>query len=103
VINPDGSRSLIFPNRATSRDSYLKANEVFSTENGRFKLKATEPKGKHHLLTIFCQENPYLIVTQGEKRFNAIKYDKDLIKVLKNIDKGSYKKCDVSITPIEIY
>jgi len=101
IIDPNGKRSLALPN-SLSR-GYLKANQHFYSNNGKFALKATDPKGLHYVVTIFSEKNARLIVKQGQNGHDAIYSDQDFIDILNQINNQAYGKSHISVFPIRIY
>lgn len=100
-INPKGKRELILPNRF--RGSRLEAGEILSSNSSNFSLKTTKPTGLHHILVIFTQENPRLIIQQGMRiNYNAIDNDEDLYYLLKQIKNGIYGKSYISLFDVKI-
>ncbi len=101
VINPNGERKLLIPNRF--RGSRVKAGERFSSNNATFALKATRPVGIHHILVLFSQENPRVVIQQGMSSiYNALERDQDLYNLLKQIRDGEYGKSYISLFDIQI-
>ncbi len=101
IIDPNGDRKLVLPNSISN--GYIKANQTFNTNNNKFALKASKPRGLHYVIAIFSEQNARVVMRQGERGYDAINSDQDLLDILQRIKNGNYGKSHISIFPMRIY
>ena len=101
TIDPNGERSQVVPN--FKHNGYLQANQRFYSNNDKFVLKATNPKGLHFVLMIFTEQRVNLAVQQGMSGYNGLNSDQDLLNILQSINNQNYGKSHISIFPMRIY
>lgn len=101
IIDPNGDRKLVLPNSISK--GYLKANQTFYTSNDKFALKASKPRGLHYVIAIFSEQNARVVMRQGERGYDAINSDQDLLDILQRIKNRNYGKAHISIFPMRIY
>jgi hypothetical protein len=101
TIDPNGERSQVVPN--FKHNGYLRANERFYTNNEKFALKATNPKGLHYVVILFSQRRVNLAVQQGMSGYNGLESDQDFINILQSINNQNYGKSYIHIFPMRIH